>query len=189
MGNGHSTSYQYLTTIEDGSCSLNFPKPFSSSTVVNEDSYAFPRRRRTAEGGDDRNSTVVPYNSYLMRRYDCHINVEICFGIKAVKYIHNAHLNSRYAGSMEAVYRICKFKTHTLTPSVMLLNVHEEGQTWMVFNPNAETAVPSKTPLIGFFEFNAELNRVEAEAERVRSLADFQGTPPPPPLTSSSLHL
>ncbi|GMG20868.1 unnamed protein product [Ambrosiozyma monospora] len=189
---------------EDGTCSLNFPKPFSSSTVVNEDSYALPRRRRTAEGGDDRNSTVVPYNSYLMRRYDCHINVEICFGIKAVKYIHkylhkgndrcwvdvhdqndeiSAHLNSRYVGSMEAVYRICKFKTHTLTPSVMLLNVHEEGQTWMVFNPNAETAVPSKTPLIGFFEFNAELNRVEAEAEaeRIRSLADFQGTPPPPP--------
>ncbi|KAI8524357.1 hypothetical protein RHMOL_Rhmol13G0144400 [Rhododendron molle] len=31
---------------------------------------------------------VVPYNLYLPRKYNSHINVEVCAGIKSVKYIH-----------------------------------------------------------------------------------------------------
>ncbi|KAI8560954.1 hypothetical protein RHMOL_Rhmol04G0296600 [Rhododendron molle] len=31
---------------------------------------------------------VVPYNAYLSRKYNSHINVEVCLGIKSVKYIH-----------------------------------------------------------------------------------------------------
>lgn len=34
------------------------------------------------------NRWVVPYNPYLCQKFDCHINVEVCATIKAVKYIY-----------------------------------------------------------------------------------------------------
>ena len=34
------------------------------------------------------NWDVVPYNAYLSAKYNCHINVEICAAVEAVKYIH-----------------------------------------------------------------------------------------------------
>jgi hypothetical protein len=34
------------------------------------------------------NRWVVPYNPYLLAKYDCHINVEICSTVKAVKYLY-----------------------------------------------------------------------------------------------------
>jgi hypothetical protein len=34
------------------------------------------------------NEWVVPYNPYMTKKYDAHINVEICSGIAAVKYLY-----------------------------------------------------------------------------------------------------
>lgn len=34
------------------------------------------------------NSWVVPYNPYLLCKFDCHLNVEICSDIKVVNYIY-----------------------------------------------------------------------------------------------------
>jgi len=34
------------------------------------------------------NQHVVPYNPYLLSKFDCHVNVEIYLRIKAVKYLH-----------------------------------------------------------------------------------------------------
>jgi hypothetical protein len=34
------------------------------------------------------NRWVVPYNPYLTMRYQCHINVEVCSSITAVKYLY-----------------------------------------------------------------------------------------------------
>jgi hypothetical protein len=31
---------------------------------------------------------VIPYNPYLTMRYQCHINVEVCNSITAVKYLY-----------------------------------------------------------------------------------------------------
>ena len=39
-------------------------------------------------GKDLDNRWVVPYNAYLLTKFDCHINVEICSTIKAVKYLY-----------------------------------------------------------------------------------------------------
>ena len=33
------------------------------------------------------NRWVVPYNPYLTTKYNCHINVEICSSIAAIKYL------------------------------------------------------------------------------------------------------
>ena len=29
---------------------------------------------------------MVPYNKYLLYKYDCHFNVEICQSVEAIKY-------------------------------------------------------------------------------------------------------
>lgn len=31
---------------------------------------------------------VVPYNPYLLKKFNCHMNVEVCSGIRAVKYLY-----------------------------------------------------------------------------------------------------
>jgi hypothetical protein len=37
------------------------------------------------------NRWVVPYNPYLTMWYQCHINVEVCSSITAVKYLYKGH--------------------------------------------------------------------------------------------------
>ena len=44
------------------------------------------KHRSTAVTIDNR--WVVPYNPYLTRRYQCHINVEVCSSIKVIKYLY-----------------------------------------------------------------------------------------------------
>jgi hypothetical protein len=34
------------------------------------------------------NANVVSYNGPLLMKYDCHINVVVCSGIKMIKYLH-----------------------------------------------------------------------------------------------------
>jgi hypothetical protein len=31
---------------------------------------------------------VVPYNPYLSLLFNCHINVEVCTSVAAIKYLH-----------------------------------------------------------------------------------------------------
>jgi hypothetical protein len=51
-------------------CSLLHPMPFIRNN------FTFDNR------------WVVPFNPYLSLRFSCHINVEICASIKAIKYLH-----------------------------------------------------------------------------------------------------
>jgi hypothetical protein len=57
-----------------------------------KDSY--PNYRRHDDGRKEKvrgceldNRWVVPYNPYLLWLFNCHINVEACGSIKAVKYL------------------------------------------------------------------------------------------------------
>ncbi|XP_022875834.1 uncharacterized protein LOC111394317 [Olea europaea var. sylvestris] len=34
------------------------------------------------------NRYVIPYNPYILAKYDCHINIEICYSVKAMKYLY-----------------------------------------------------------------------------------------------------
>jgi hypothetical protein len=84
--------------MKDGKCTKKYPKTFWEETLMAEDGYPNYRRRnngrsvrRTMSGGrvfELRNDTVVPYNPYLSRRFNCHINVEVTTGIHCVKYIY-----------------------------------------------------------------------------------------------------
>lgn len=79
-------------------CFKNFPKPWSDETFENVDGYTIYRCRQDGPTIKDKKGRildsryVVPYNLYLILKYNCHINVEYVGSIKAVayafKYIH-----------------------------------------------------------------------------------------------------
>lgn len=61
---------------------------------MNFDDSGFPiyKRRNTGVTVDVRKATldnqwVVPYNRDLLVKYQCHINIEICFHARSVKYL------------------------------------------------------------------------------------------------------
>jgi hypothetical protein len=80
--------------IKEGKCTKHFPKLFNSDTQFGEDGYpeyACPNDGQAftdSNGHIFDNKWVVPYNPYLLTKYNCHMNVEVCASIKAVKYIH-----------------------------------------------------------------------------------------------------
>jgi hypothetical protein len=60
---------------------------------MGKDSYLDYRRRDDGQVIEVRNAKldnrwVVPFNPSLLILYNCHINVEICSSIKAVKYLY-----------------------------------------------------------------------------------------------------
>ena len=79
-------------------CHKSFPKEFSKETIWDDkQSYAHYKRRKSEDGVGEafhngrkiNNSWIVPYSPYLLLRYNCHINVEICASTKATKYLYN----------------------------------------------------------------------------------------------------
>ena len=86
--------YPHAKCMVNGACNKRYPKEFLENTLFGEDGYpqyARPNNGRVfvnRAGYTYTNRDVVPYNPYLSARYDCHINVEVCASIKAVKYIH-----------------------------------------------------------------------------------------------------
>ena len=74
-------------------CSKHFTKDFVDNTYVGSDGYPHYSSRndgRYVQKGDLRldNRYAVPYNPYLTKKYNAHINVEICSSIKSCKYLY-----------------------------------------------------------------------------------------------------
>ncbi|PWZ16906.1 Thymidylate kinase [Zea mays] len=138
------------------SCKNHYPRNFSDTTLQGKDSYPVYRRRddgRTEKvrGCELDNRWVVPYNPYLLRLFNCHINVEACGSIKAVKYlfkyIYKGHdrasivmrdaskadddvdeikqyRDARWVTPPEALWRIYGFELSQISPPVMQLQLH-----------------------------------------------------------------
>ncbi|XP_074297252.1 uncharacterized protein LOC141627958 [Silene latifolia] len=123
-------------------------------------SYPLYMRRNTGETVAVRklnmdNRWVIPYNPYLLAMFDCHLNVEVCSTIKAVKYLYkyvykghdrvqfnvggagpNAvvdeierYQSGRWVSPPEAAWRIFDFNLFDTYPPVLPLPVH---------NPNTQ---------------------------------------------------
>ena len=88
----------YSCRMGDGYCKYGYPKDYQSTTEMSEDAYPLYRRQAPDQGGNTfikwrrnkrityTNADVVPYNKYLLFKYNCHINVEYCHSINAIKY-------------------------------------------------------------------------------------------------------
>ncbi len=77
--------------MKNNVCIKSFPKEKQHATQIKENSFAIYKRNSshtaTVRGHVINDGYVVPYNPHLLLKYNCHINVEICSSIKAVKYL------------------------------------------------------------------------------------------------------
>lgn len=160
----------HAACMKDGACSKHYPQDFQDATVVNNDGKSVYRRRSPAQGGLQvqyngetwDNRWVVPYNPYLLRRYQCHLNVEICSSIKGVKYLYKyvykggdracaattaagetvdeiqQYQDMRSIGASEAAWTIFGFKKSNASPPVMALQVHLENCQTLRYNDAVE---------------------------------------------------
>ena len=77
----------------DGQCSKRFPKEYVQETYAGSDGYPHYKRRNMGlcvykSGVPLDNRYVVPYNPYLSKKYNAHINVEICSSVQSCKYLY-----------------------------------------------------------------------------------------------------
>ncbi|POS81847.1 hypothetical protein EPUL_006717, partial [Erysiphe pulchra] len=124
------------------------------ATILGENSYpeyARPNNGVTWEknGFVFDNRWVVPYNPFLTKKYNAHINVEVAQGINAIKYmakyiykgsdratleLQNQYdeiamtVQGRYISPVQAVWRLMAYTTHEEKPAIMLLPFHLEGR-------------------------------------------------------------
>ncbi|KAJ1256522.1 hypothetical protein BS78_K009300 [Paspalum vaginatum] len=78
--------------MKNGKCSKRYPKAFQEVTTLNEDGFALymrPDNGRFIEKDGVRldNRWVVPYNMYLLKKFQAHINVEWCNKGIFIKYL------------------------------------------------------------------------------------------------------
>jgi len=90
---------------------------------------------------------VVPYNPWLLLKYVCHINVEVCSSIKSIKYLYKyvykgldrvameihkgpiidevqQYLDARWICAPEALWKIFRFTIYRMNPTVERLQIH-----------------------------------------------------------------
>ncbi|CAN1837197.1 ATP-dependent DNA helicase PIF1 [Linum perenne] len=146
-------------------CTKHYPKKYNPETTIDED--GFPRYRRREDGRTIEkngvhldNRYVVPYNRYLLLRFDAHINVEFCNKSRAIKYLfkyinkppdrtmavvtgdHNldeikAFMDCRYLTAGEACWRLFKFDLYSNYPYVSRLSYHLPNQQMVYSNANS----------------------------------------------------
>ena len=135
----------------DGTCSKRFPKDFVKNTFAETDGYPNYRRRNDGKhvfkgNAQLDNRFVVHYNPYLTKKYNAHINVEICSSIMSCKYLYKyvykgpdmasvamesdsgnkegnideikKFVTSRFITSSEGCWRMFPFDTHGRDPSI-----------------------------------------------------------------------
>lgn len=158
--------------MKDGKCSKNFPKNFSPTTVLNLNGYPLYRRRdnrRTCTKivknnvVDLDNRWVVPYCSFISKKYNNHTNVECVYSVQAVKYIYKYILKGqdmanveiqttegqpvdevstyetmRYLNATESLWHIFNYPIHGESHTVIQLSVHLPNEQNVVFREGDE---------------------------------------------------
>ncbi|XP_021960166.1 uncharacterized protein LOC110856033 [Folsomia candida] len=183
--------------MDGNNCTKDFPKDFSAETIASIGGYPRYRRREngvTATVGQKsiNNQWVVPYNPFLLLKYNCHINIEVCATIKSVKYLFkyvykghdcanveirenaNQHdevksfLDARYISPPEAAWRLFGYRMHQQTHTVSRLQVHLPNEQMIVFQkdsiPSAvRNAAATDTTLTAWFK----LNQIDSDARNL----------------------
>ncbi len=137
---------------DDGFCSKGYPKEFAEETTRVEDGYPEYRRPQNGESFERNgvvfdNTRVVPYNPWLLKKYACHLNVQVVNSIRSIKYMYKytykghdranvqvrdqatdeirEFLDARYVGPAEAAWRLFEFPMHGRSHAVQRLVVHK----------------------------------------------------------------
>ncbi|KAH7717673.1 hypothetical protein AAVH_14868 [Aphelenchoides avenae] len=106
------------------------------------------------------NRWIVPYCPALLKKYSCHMNVEIVQGLHAVKYLYkyifkrdeiSQHLDARYVRSSEAYARLLRKPIRGRTHAFIRLHVHKPGQM-----PTEQEVVDTDDPVVGEPELDEE---------------------------------
>src|SRR6266480_2126068 len=171
--------------------------------MANEDGYPISRRRQFIEGEERKvkckrvwldNRWVVPYCPFLSKRFNAHINVEICSSISAFKYIFKYvfkggdrttavlenevneikdYVDARYLSAPEAVWHIFGFKFHHRSPAIQRLQIHLPNEQTVTFNDDTDIVTLlqndriRKTTLTEFFTANKVTNKRQKQQSMV----------------------
>lgn len=152
--------------MKNDRCTKKFPKSYNGHTMIDEKGYPIYRRRESTsvvliQKVEIDSRWVVPYNPYLLLKYQAHINIEVCNHKKAVKYLFKyvnkgadsatgiisttsvdrrdeikCYLDSRYISASEACWRIFEFNLHRRFPPVTRLQYHLPGEHMVFFKEN-----------------------------------------------------
>jgi hypothetical protein len=179
----------------DSICSKHYPKQFHEVTVDNTDGYPLYRRRQLIDNVEVTyeklclgvngqylhrfdNRDVVPYNPFLLLRYNCHINVELCSSIRLVKYLYKyvykghdranvtivdeiqTFLDCRYLCAQEACWRLFQFEMEHNHHTIYRMQLHSPDNQRVYFQEGeeaeaVEAAGEKMTMLMGWFELNS----------------------------------
>ncbi|GBM13517.1 hypothetical protein AVEN_82788-1 [Araneus ventricosus] len=173
--------------MEAGQCKKMFPREFRTETAMDASGYPLYRRHPRdiafVRGREMDNRFVVPYNPYLLLKYNAHINVEVCTSLRAVKYIYKYiykgfdctymvltagqvqyneianYIDARYVSAPEAMWRLLGSHMHDRSHAVMRLPVHLLNQKRVTFKDGheeeaLEAARSRQTMLESWFQLN-----------------------------------
>ncbi|GBN45528.1 hypothetical protein AVEN_18971-1 [Araneus ventricosus] len=174
--------------MRDGQCCKSFPKQFKDDTEENVNGYPIYRRRATEPVQVGKysidNRWVVPYNPWLLKKFNAHINVEVCASVKSVKYLYKyvykghdaasvkiqkegaldhdeilSFVEGRYVSTPEAMWHLNEFNLPHKSHTVVRLAVHLPQQELIVYQDGQEAqaierAALRKTTLTSWFELN-----------------------------------
>lgn len=176
--------------MREGECSKNFPKELREDTEENVNGYPIYRRRVVEPVQIGKypidNRWVVPYNPWLIKKFNAHINVEVCASVKSVKYLYKyvykghdaasvkitsdstlnhdeilSFVEGRYVSAPEAMWRLNEFSMSEKSHTVIRLAIHLPDQQPIVYQDGqevqaVENASVKKTTLTAWFDLNSK---------------------------------
>ena len=174
--------YPNARCMVNGKCSKGYPKEFSETTVIGNESYPSYKRPNNGRcfeknGFKYDNRWVVPHNRDFCTLFKSHINVECVSSVKAIKYIYKyaykghdratieeqeqdeikRFQDCRYIGSSEAVWRILGFSMHDKSHAVEMMPVHLENMNMVYYRPTDDVQMvlqERRSKLEAWFDFN-----------------------------------
>ncbi len=200
---------------EPEKCQKGFPKEFKDMTEMKDDGFpTYRRRERTLESYSEEtqkmlikysknengevekdivdNRYIVPYNKHLSLTFNCHLNVEYCGTIGAIKYLYKYifkgsdrgtvvldssknvneitdYIDGRYIGANEALWRIMFDIYGGKSPCVMRLPYHLENEQLIRYDPDGED-IETKMETLKKTQFTEWMKNNKVEYNLVQKL-------------------
>lgn len=186
--NIHTKKQKNCIDLSTRNCIKHFPYKHCEYTRYDENGVIFYKRRTKQKGISQKSKKtvgsewIIPYNPYLLQRFDAHINVLIPNSDNPIKYLYKyvlkgtdkaaffirkafknhpqneikRFIDARYIAACEAIWRIFKFRLHGMYPNVVKLQMHLNNIQQIPFDPE-----------------NMEISRKMAEKHKHTTLTEY----------------